>query len=64
MDNVVTIKLDLPNPGACMTANIDKGTMCVEIKRADAGYIIDVWDRAGDFVNSLTVWDNDLEEQI
>ena len=56
-----SIKLNLPNYGDCLSVNVDESTMYVEIKRADVGYIIDVWDKAGDPVNSLTVWDDDLE---
>ena len=56
-----TIKLNLPNEGDCLAANIDEATMYVSIKRADVGYIIDAWDKLGDNVGSLTVWDDDLE---
>lgn len=58
---MVEIKLDLPNYGDRLLVNVDESTMYVEIKRADVGYIIDVWNKAGDLANSLTVWDNDLE---
>jgi len=56
-----TIKLNLPEQGDCLSVNVDESTMYIEIKRADVGYIIDVWNKLGDFVNSLTVRDDDLE---
>lgn len=57
---MVEVKMDLPNYGDRLSVNVDESTMYVEIKRSDVGYIIDVWDRSGDHVNSLTIWDDDL----
>ena len=60
-DKLVRIKMDSDLNNLDCLVELRTDNMTHLVKETEEGYVIDVFDVEGELVNSMTVWNDDLE---